>query len=1238
MSRKKIENKKGFTLVELLAVIVIIAVIVGIATFTIGQVINKSKEKGKDISLDSIYKSAKLYLSEKNYSDYYWVINEGGNDTICIYIPELANLGYLKQKDIKNIEYKYIQISRDNYNKTIVGEKALYENNDTCSSSYGNGSNDRETTINRNYITTSSISIQAGCEPNKGIVNYVFTLKDNNDILLKTIEQENHVAIFKNLTRLDGDKKYKIEAKCNYSDGITSTPNSISPNVGYSDIDFKVEKVVANSTEYYKVYSINYTTDNIKNSSDKDNSVKYFKVKGSASLVGNSVKIYDCGDNNSPSTCNSSNTTTIVNNHWYKTDSNTVNLKIESNPAIYARVWDGERYSSNESTQITFQSNPRVVWRIEYNGLNETSGGAVDRNISIDGEDTTKTVVDYYVDINEKWLGNPTIIWRVYGTNDIESNLYYADQNYNNRGNYKTNNKLKVSLKDKEYKEYSIKSFSIYGKQQLGIVVKNTKNNKSTIIPININFDREKPTAEITSTSTLKSASQTATLKCSDSKSGVDSYYYGTSAPTSNSTYSKWSKNETKTISSDGTYYLSCKDAAGNEKTTSITYYKYNVINMLQNVTGSGYTTNNYTQSSTNSYIAPSGTSLTLSSIYIIPNGSSANRFIGISAGKPSTTSATVNKTVPTLTKNTNYTLWFNRNIVYFKFKTNEGTLTKKTTASDGTVYNWSTNSSGYITRTLNGKTIESLASYRYGTNNVDLPNYNNSEYLEIIKSDQAAKSGAEWICESGCTTANKTFTDSEIKNYNTDNICNAKNGDCTVVVKVNWVKKPLRIFYNSNGGTIGGNYVHYVNSSNSKTNWVGKSSSEYLIQYYYEETENDLYNYNYSKGLYITKDGYKGKTGAEWCARDKNNSYDNCFDQTVNYKYNQLKNYYREEKSEYYDVWLYVNWLDNNPPTAPKITNPTNENWTNKNFSLTLESSDNESGIAYYQYTYSKTATETGTNHDTQWKTYANSAKTKFTTTEFSAQRNQLVYVRACDNAGNCSSKSSTYIRIDKTKPTNPTSFTFSEGKVTIKGSTDSESGIKDYYYSLWDYTKSKTKAQMSGTGNATSVVSDVSSLGVGTYSIYGAAHDNATNSSDSPGRTLTISNVSHHWTCPSGYYRCSSSSCECYNSYDGTCSYSATWNSGGYYKAAGCPDYDWYGTDAYSCKNAGHHWHTGSQQCGDYYCTYSGYYSCPSGGSQSGGYCYYSCTKNNYASLVNDFDYCSSGTKHGSKCYELS
>ena len=105
----------------------------------------------------------------------------------------------------------------------------------------------------------------------------------------------------------------------------------------------------------------------------------------------------------------------------------------------------------------------------------------------------------------------------------------------------------------------------------------------------------------------------------------------------------------------------------------------------------------------------------------------------------------------------------------------------------------------------------------------------------------------------------------------------------------------------------------------------------------------------------------------------------------------------------------LYAYFVDDIAPETPKIENPTNGNWTNQSFKLKLSSSDAGSGIAYYQYSYDNST----------WTTYSNSASTSYTTTAFSAERNQLVYIRCADKAGNVSGVASTYIRIDKTPPT---------------------------------------------------------------------------------------------------------------------------------------------------------------------------------------------------------------------------
>ncbi len=54
-------NRKGFTLVELLAVIVILAIVVGIALVTVLPTLDKSKEKSFDIAVDAI----RTYIQEQ---------------------------------------------------------------------------------------------------------------------------------------------------------------------------------------------------------------------------------------------------------------------------------------------------------------------------------------------------------------------------------------------------------------------------------------------------------------------------------------------------------------------------------------------------------------------------------------------------------------------------------------------------------------------------------------------------------------------------------------------------------------------------------------------------------------------------------------------------------------------------------------------------------------------------------------------------------------------------------------------------------------------------------------------------------------------------------------------------------------------------------------------------------------------------------------------------------------------
>jgi type IV pilus assembly protein PilA len=87
----KLLNKKGFSLVELLAVIVILSIIALIAYPIIGNTINNSKKKVQKEQYNRILGAAKN-----------WVTANSISANRCITIDELMNGGYLEKGNIED--------------------------------------------------------------------------------------------------------------------------------------------------------------------------------------------------------------------------------------------------------------------------------------------------------------------------------------------------------------------------------------------------------------------------------------------------------------------------------------------------------------------------------------------------------------------------------------------------------------------------------------------------------------------------------------------------------------------------------------------------------------------------------------------------------------------------------------------------------------------------------------------------------------------------------------------------------------------------------------------------------------------------------------------------------------------------------------------------------------------------------------------------------------------------------
>ena len=109
--------KRGFTLVELLAVLILLGVVSLIAIPSIGKILNRSREKARESTKNELIEAAKNY-----YADNIRELPDDGSHK-CLSVSEIEENGYISNDDIVDptTEEKltgYVKIYFDNtYNQ-----------------------------------------------------------------------------------------------------------------------------------------------------------------------------------------------------------------------------------------------------------------------------------------------------------------------------------------------------------------------------------------------------------------------------------------------------------------------------------------------------------------------------------------------------------------------------------------------------------------------------------------------------------------------------------------------------------------------------------------------------------------------------------------------------------------------------------------------------------------------------------------------------------------------------------------------------------------------------------------------------------------------------------------------------------------------------------------------------------------------------------------------------------------
>ena len=354
-------NRKGYTLIELLAVVVVIGLVIGLSTYGVITAYNNSKGKATIISESSIKKSASVFSEEKANDSDRWIDISSGK-YFCTTIEELMNNGLLDKKaklEGNNVKkYSYIVIKKNKVTlvnsdpRLLISDNSEEEEYKVCT---GNIKNE-EIKIYPSLDTGTSYTDEIRTpftdgEAESSITDRKCLYGDTSGSINKEGKVVNNECVFDNLK---DDTDYYIRVCMETEKNSTMCSNTESRTT--KKIKDPIITINNNVNIEYKNDGINgeagyYFNSTIKGTSNKD--------------------VQECTLSNNIFTCQDGNTKEIKGFTWYKTLDNNINITHteNGNGKITARTLDK---SNNMAEAVKEISVYKIVFK---KGSADTIGG-----------------------------------------------------------------------------------------------------------------------------------------------------------------------------------------------------------------------------------------------------------------------------------------------------------------------------------------------------------------------------------------------------------------------------------------------------------------------------------------------------------------------------------------------------------------------------------------------------------------------------------------------------------------------------------------------------------------------------------------------------------------------------------------------------------------------------------------------------------------------------------------------